>query len=57
MIMILQYTFTKVGGKASQHGKWWNRKVIGEYVPPVSLDMLSGIYEQFGWKTVKEQHM
>ena len=50
-----KYTFTKAGSKASSQGYWWKRKLIGEYVPPLDLEMLSEVYQQFGWKTLKEQ--
>merc|ERR1719296_119574 len=44
-----KYTFTELGSKAAQEGKWWNRKLIGDYVPPVNLETLKEIYKQFGW--------
>ena len=47
----LQYIFTRVGSKAAKKGRWWSRKVLGEYVPPVNLEMLRPVYQQFGWKT------
>jgi len=50
-----KYTFTKIGGTSANSGKWWNRKLIGEYVPIVNLGMLSPVYQQFGWKTSREQ--
>ena len=50
-----KYTFTKAGSKAASQGHWWKRKLIGDYVPAVDLEMLSGVYQQFGWKTGKEQ--
>ena len=46
----MQYTFTKISGKAAAKGQWWNRKLIGEYVPEVDLETLQGVYRQFGWK-------
>jgi len=50
-----KYTFTKSGGKSSRQGKWWSRRLIGEYVPHVSLDMLNQVYQQYGWETSQDQ--
>lgn len=49
-----KYTFTSMGSKKAAQGKWWNRRLIGEYIPQVNLEMLSEVYEQFGWKTSRE---
>lgn len=46
-----KYTFTSSGGKKASHGAWWSRKLIGEYVPAVNLEMLASVYQQFGWRT------
>jgi len=52
--MHYKYTFTSLGSKKARQNNWWKRKLIGEYVPQVNLEMLSGVYKQFGWKTGKE---
>jgi len=49
-----KYAFTKPASKAAMEGKWWNRKVIGEYIPALDLESLKGIYKQFGWKMKKK---
>ena len=35
-----------------ERGKWWDRKVIGEYMPPISLHdpSLHSFLEHHGWK-------
>ncbi|KAG1701400.1 Lipase maturation factor 1 [Nymphon striatum] len=45
-----KYTFTKVGSKSAADGKWWKRKRIGSYFPPVSLSDLKNIFTNFNWK-------
>jgi len=49
-----KYTFTSMASKKAAQGNWWNRRLIGEYIPQVNLEMLSEVYEQFGWKTSRE---
>merc|ERR1712142_774735 len=44
-----KYTYTKQESRLARQGKWWNRKLIGEYVPEVNLEMLQRVYEQYGW--------
>jgi len=44
-----KYTYTKQESRLARQGKWWNRKLIGEYVPEVNLEMLRRVYEQYGW--------
>ena len=41
-----RYEFTKPASSSS----WWKRRLIGEYVPVVSLQDLQGVYMQFGWE-------
>ena len=45
-----EYTFTKIGSKDYQKGKWWKRKLIGDYLPAVNRRMLQVAYDQFGWR-------
>ena len=49
ILIVLQYTYTKQESRLARQGKWWNRKLIGEYVPEVNLEMLQRVYEQYGW--------
>ena len=44
-----KYTYTKQESRTARQGKWWNRKLVGEYVPEVNLEMLQRVYEQYGW--------
>ena len=50
-----QYKYTKLGGRRSSQGQWWTRKLLGEYIPVVDLEMLAGVYQQFGWQ-MKNDH-
>jgi len=45
-----KYKFTKLGGKTSSQGHWWQRKLIGDYIPIIDIEILAGVYQQFGWK-------
>jgi len=49
------YKYTKLGGRRSSQGQWWTRKLLGEYIPVVDLEMLAGVYQQFGWQ-MKNDH-
>jgi len=44
-----KYTFTRTGDTKASKGKWWSRKLLGDYVPPLNLASLEPIYRQFGW--------
>ncbi|XP_062611448.1 lipase maturation factor 1-like [Saccostrea cucullata] len=33
-----RYVFTKIGSKDAKLGRWWKRRHIGNYLPPISLD-------------------
>lgn len=48
-----RYRFTKIG--TARSGAWWKRKLIGQYLQPVSLRMLSNIVAQQGWP--RPQHV
>jgi predicted DCC family thiol-disulfide oxidoreductase YuxK len=37
---LYDYTFTDAAARAAT-GQWWNRRLIGSYLPPVSLDSFS----------------
>jgi len=38
-IIKFNYDFSRVGSKEAAKGQWWTRKkVVGEYLPPLSLD-------------------
>ena len=44
-----KYNFVKLGGKSAKDGKWWRRKFMKNYLPPMNRASLEGIYGQFGW--------
>jgi hypothetical protein len=41
-----RYKFTRAGSGRD----WWQRRLIGEYIPVVSLKDLRVVYKQFGWE-------
>ena len=45
-----KYTFTAMGSAEADSGQWWNRKLVGEYLPAVDKATLKPIYKQFGWQ-------
>ncbi|KYO30816.1 lipase maturation factor 1 isoform B [Alligator mississippiensis] len=44
-----KYKFSQPGGKHAGEGKWWIRKRIGPYFPPVNLQGLKRFYEDRNW--------
>nr|XP_033771002.1 lipase maturation factor 1 [Geotrypetes seraphini] len=44
-----KYKFSHLGGKHAAEGKWWIRKKIGPYFPPVSLQGLKKYFESRHW--------
>ncbi|XP_070580075.1 lipase maturation factor 1-like [Ptychodera flava] len=48
-----RYTFTKIGSTAAKEGKWWKRRRIGSYMPPVSLNSLTSYLQRRGYGTPK----
>ncbi|XP_062475021.1 lipase maturation factor 1 isoform X1 [Pezoporus occidentalis] len=44
-----KYKFSQPGGKHASEGKWWIRKRIGPYFPPVNLKGLKKFYEDRNW--------
>ncbi|XP_067162429.1 lipase maturation factor 1 isoform X3 [Apteryx mantelli] len=44
-----KYKFSRPGGKHAGDGKWWIRKRIGPYFPPVNLQGLQKFYEDRSW--------
>ncbi|KAM6352559.1 lipase maturation factor 1 [Alca torda] len=44
-----KYKFSQPGGKHAREGKWWIRKRIGPYFPPVNLQGLKKFYEDRNW--------
>ena len=45
-----RYSYTKIGSERAQEGHWWDRKVVGEYLPAVNLRSLEAIVQKQGWK-------
>ncbi|XP_060599911.1 lipase maturation factor 1-like [Ruditapes philippinarum] len=37
------YKYTKIGSKDAQQGRWWKRRLIGNYMPAVSSHTIKGI--------------
>ncbi|XP_074408740.1 lipase maturation factor 1 isoform X2 [Zonotrichia albicollis] len=44
-----RYKFSQPGGKHARDGKWWIRKRIGPYFPPVNLQGLRKFFEDRNW--------
>uniref|UniRef100_A0A8C6NEN8 Lipase maturation factor n=1 Tax=Melopsittacus undulatus TaxID=13146 RepID=A0A8C6NEN8_MELUD len=44
-----KYKFSQPGGKHASEGKWWIRKRLGPYFPPVNLKGLKKFYEDRNW--------
>ncbi|XP_066496753.1 lipase maturation factor 1 isoform X1 [Tiliqua scincoides] len=44
-----RYKFSRPGGKHAEHGKWWIRKRIGPYFPPVNLEGLKNFFQAQNW--------
>ncbi|XP_067225657.1 lipase maturation factor 1 [Chanodichthys erythropterus] len=44
-----RYKFTRPGSSSAAQGKWWVRKRIGPYFPPVNLDGLRGYFQSRNW--------
>ena len=42
-----KYTFTALGSPEARSGQWWNRELVGEYLPTVD----KAARKQFGWKS------
>ncbi|XP_048722614.1 lipase maturation factor 1 isoform X3 [Caretta caretta] len=49
-----KYKFSQPGGKHASEGKWWIRKRIGPYFPPVNLQGLKKFYEARDWLYPKQ---
>ncbi|XP_042294465.1 lipase maturation factor 1 isoform X2 [Sceloporus undulatus] len=44
-----RYKFSRPGGNHAKDGKWWIRKSIGPYFPPVNLKGLKKFYKARNW--------
>ncbi|XP_071671385.1 lipase maturation factor 1 isoform X4 [Patagioenas fasciata] len=44
-----KYKFSQPGGKHASEGRWWIRKRIGPYFPPVNLQGLKKFFEDRNW--------
>lgn len=44
-----RYRFSRPGGKHASEGKWWARKRIGPYFPPLRLKDLKDYFQARGW--------
>ena len=49
-----KYEYTKVGSEESGRGQWWQRTLIGQYLPIVSSRELRHTVEVQGWKWYSE---
>ncbi|XP_076844064.1 lipase maturation factor 1 [Brachyhypopomus gauderio] len=45
-----RYKFTKPGRGGAAEGKWWARKRIGPYFPPVNLEGLRSYFRSRNWR-------
>ncbi|XP_064630133.1 lipase maturation factor 1-like [Lineus longissimus] len=44
-----RYTYTKLGSNDAKRGRWWKRKHIGNYLPPISIPEIKDYLRQMGW--------
>uniref|UniRef100_A0A667XT77 Lipase maturation factor n=1 Tax=Myripristis murdjan TaxID=586833 RepID=A0A667XT77_9TELE len=44
-----RYKFSSPGSASAAEGKWWLRKRIGAYFPPVNLEGLRGYFQSRNW--------
>ncbi|KAM9832445.1 lipase maturation factor 1 [Neosynchiropus ocellatus] len=44
-----KYRFSRPGSASAAEGKWWVRKRIGAYFPPVDLEGLRGYFQSRNW--------
>uniref|UniRef100_A0A3Q3EZ38 Lipase maturation factor n=1 Tax=Kryptolebias marmoratus TaxID=37003 RepID=A0A3Q3EZ38_KRYMA len=44
-----RYKFSQPGSASAAQGKWWIRKRIGAYFPPVDLEGLRGYFQSRNW--------
>ncbi|XP_076615184.1 lipase maturation factor 1 isoform X1 [Chaetodon auriga] len=44
-----RYKFSQPGSTSAAQGKWWLRKRIGPYFPPVDLEALRGYFQSRNW--------
>ncbi|KAE8284534.1 Lipase maturation factor 1 [Larimichthys crocea] len=44
-----RYKFSQPGSSSAAQGKWWLRKRIGAYFPPVDLEGLRGYFKSRNW--------
>uniref|UniRef100_A0A672M6I8 Lipase maturation factor n=1 Tax=Sinocyclocheilus grahami TaxID=75366 RepID=A0A672M6I8_SINGR len=44
-----RYKFTRPGSSSAAQGKWWVRKRIGPFFPPVNLDSLRSYFQSRSW--------
>ncbi|XP_007528129.1 lipase maturation factor 1 isoform X7 [Erinaceus europaeus] len=44
-----RYKFSRLAGRHASDGKWWIRKRIGPYFPPVGLQDLRDYFRERGW--------
>ncbi|XP_069012237.1 lipase maturation factor 1 isoform X2 [Embiotoca jacksoni] len=44
-----RYKFSQPGSSSAAEGKWWLRKRIGAYFPPVDLEGLRGYFQSRNW--------
>ncbi|XP_062508003.1 lipase maturation factor 1-like isoform X3 [Corticium candelabrum] len=48
------YEYTKVGSEEAAAGQWWNRRKIGVYLPPITVDHLKDYISAQGWTVSKQ---
>jgi hypothetical protein len=45
-----RYVFTKIGSKDAKLGRWWKRRHIGNYLPPISLDSVKDFMKNMDYE-------
>ncbi|XP_039102753.1 lipase maturation factor 1 [Hyaena hyaena] len=50
-----RYKFSRLGGQHAAAGRWWVRKRIGPYFPPLSLRDLEGYFRSRDWPLPKPE--
>ncbi|XP_033630270.1 lipase maturation factor 1-like [Asterias rubens] len=48
-----RYQYTEIGSKQAQEGAWWKRRLIGSYLPEVSLESLESYIKSQSWDLPK----
>ncbi|PIK48545.1 putative lipase maturation factor 1 [Apostichopus japonicus] len=48
-----RYRYTEIGSEEAEKGQWWRRELLGDYLPPVSLESLYDYMKNQSWDLPK----